>query len=78
MGMYSQYINKTTSNFTSLFTSLQHKNDNALWKVYWVLKLIKGYINLNKEVLCAWKYPKANSTINNYCLEVYKDSNHYY
>jgi hypothetical protein len=30
MGLYSQYISKTTSNFTSFFTSLQHKKDNAL------------------------------------------------
>ncbi len=30
MGLYSKYISKTTSDYTSLFTSLQHKNDNAL------------------------------------------------
>ncbi len=34
MGLYSQYINKITFNSTSLFTSLQHKKDNALYKVY--------------------------------------------
>jgi hypothetical protein len=34
MGLYSQYINKTTSNFKSLFTSLQHEKDDALSKVY--------------------------------------------
>jgi hypothetical protein len=33
---------------------------------------------LNKEVLYAWKYPKADLAINNYYLEVYKDSNHKY
>jgi hypothetical protein len=37
------------------------------------LTLTKRYIILNKEVLYAWKYPKANPTINNYYLEVYKD-----
>jgi hypothetical protein len=42
------------------------------------LKLTKCYIILNKEVLYAWKYAKVNPTINNYYLEVYKDSNHYY
>jgi hypothetical protein len=30
MGLYSQYISKTTSKFTSFFTSLQHKNINIL------------------------------------------------
>jgi len=34
MGLYFQYINKTTYNFVSLSTFLQHKNDYALWKVY--------------------------------------------
>jgi hypothetical protein len=30
MGLYSRYIDKTTSNSTYLSTSLQHKKDNAL------------------------------------------------
>jgi hypothetical protein len=34
MGLYSQYINKTTFNSTSFFTFQQHKKDNALWKAY--------------------------------------------
>ncbi len=34
MSLYSQYVNKTTSNSTSLFTSLQHKKDNTFSKVY--------------------------------------------
>ncbi len=78
MNVYSQYISKTRSNSTSLFTSLQHKNENLFWKVYLVFKSINRYINFNKKVLCTWKYPKVNLIINNYYLEVNNDSNHCY
>jgi hypothetical protein len=76
MGLYSQYISQITSNSTSLCTSLQPKR-TMHFKRLLGLKVIKRHIVLNKEVLYAWKYLKANPTINNYYLEVYKDSNHY-
>ncbi len=78
MCLYSQFISKTTFNFTYLSPFCNIKKKNTSWKVYYVIKLIKRYTNLNKEVFCAWKYPKVNSTINNYYLKVYKDSNHFY
>jgi hypothetical protein len=49
MGLYSQYISKITSNFTSLYTSLQPKR-TMHFKRFIRFKLIKRYIILNKEV----------------------------
>ncbi len=77
MGLYSQYISKITCNSTSLCTSLQPKR-LMHFKRFSRSKLTKRYIILTKEVIYAWKYPKVDPTINNYYLEVYKDSNHYY
>jgi hypothetical protein len=74
MGLDSQYINKITSNSTSFCTSLQPKRIMHLLD----LKLTKHYIISSKEIFYIWKYPKVDPTINNYYLEVYKDSNHYY
>jgi hypothetical protein len=76
MGLYSQYINKShlILHPFSLFHNI--KKRQYTFKGLLGPKLIKRYINWNKEYSMPRNITKVNSIINNHYLKVYKHSNH--
>jgi hypothetical protein len=75
MGLYPQYINRTTSDFTSFFTSLQQKKDNfegsigsKIYKHYIIRKFF-ALINIQRLIqlliIITWKFVRIQIIITN-------------